>query len=92
MRTKKIKHSCYHAIHHKSVRATTFDNTINGPVLCGLCNKPVWLLNLKNHHDEKHAGVKPTATDNANLEKQQEIVNTAEEKLTKELKKKTRRK
>ena len=73
------------------VKANSFDTTINKPILCGLCAKPVWLLNLENHHKENHAGTDAAATDTANFAEAKQIVDGAASKLEKILLKRQRR-
>ena len=68
------------------VKANSFDTTINKPILCGLCAKPVWLLNLENHHKENHAGTDAAVTDTANFAEAKQIVDGAASKLEKMVK------
>ena len=64
---------------------------MNKPVLCGVCNKPVWLLNLKNHIKEKHAGQDANATNVTNLAEAQQIIDDAAATLEKILASKKRK-
>ena len=57
------------AITNGKIRKTTFNTSPNKPVICQVCNKPVWLLNLASHREEEYPGIEAKVSDVVNLEK-----------------------
>jgi len=64
----KIVHTCHNNLANGKIRKKTFDTSPNKPVICQVCNKPVWLLNLASHREEEHPGIEAKVSDVVNLE------------------------
>ena len=88
----KIVHICHNNLANARIRKTTFDTSPNKPVICQVCNKPVWLLNLASHREEEHPGIEAKVSDVMNLEKSSGFKKGASAALTKIQSKKRRKK
>ena len=59
----KVEHICSNNLEHQKIRKTTFSKWSNKPVICQICSKPVWILNLGSHREEEHPGTEPKVND-----------------------------
>ena len=87
----KIVHTCHNNLANGKIRKTTFNTSPNKPVICQVCNKPVWLLNLASHREEEHPGIEAKVSDVVNLEKSSGFKKGAAAALKKILSKKKRK-